>query len=100
MAILSRSGDGDAYYDLGLRADSATRRFTAYVAFPDDAADATTSVIAAVDLVERNRASVEEIDVDAVSKRHACEIALAALRRDYDPGGTIVSVEERHGTYV
>jgi hypothetical protein len=39
--------------------------------------------------------STEEIDVIAATRGHAEAIALAALKRDYEPGGKIVHIEER-----
>jgi hypothetical protein len=42
----------------------------------------------------------EEIDVLAKSELHAEEIAAAAMRQDYEPGGRIIGIRQRiRGTY-
>jgi len=43
--------------------------------------------------------SIEEIDVDATSKREATEKAVEILKKQYFPGWSIMMVEERFGLY-
>lgn len=40
-------------------------------------------------------AEVEEIDVDAINREHAKQIAESALERDYQPGGKIAEIVHR-----
>lgn len=39
--------------------------------------------------------SIEEIDVDAKNRKHASEVAKAALELDYEPGGRVVKITFR-----
>ena len=59
--------------------------YTAFVKWEDDGDD---------------RMADEEIDVLAKSELHAEEIAAAAMRQDYEPGGRIIGIRQRiRGTY-
>ncbi len=48
----------------------------------------------------RGEEDCEEIDVDAVNERYARECVKAELAQGYEPGGTIVQVEQRFGLYM
>jgi hypothetical protein len=94
--ILTRETHDGAYADATLRADCPTRRYTAYVVY----ADASIPNGRLLDAVREGDASVEEIDVDAATPRHAREVATAALAADYELGGRIIAVDERIGLYL
>lgn len=85
----------DGVYQWG-EVEPPLRRFTAFVFYPDDPASNALDVdaLGTVDGID------EEIDVNATTEEQARLVALAALVRDYEPGGRIVEIEERHGWYL
>jgi hypothetical protein len=86
--ILGRSESGE-YVDAALNpvATAHVRRYTAYVVYPFDPAALALDLDGLAAVVAAGDASVEEIDVDAATGRHAREIAEKALARDYELGG-------------
>jgi len=86
---LVRDQPSGAYRRAG---DHPERPFTVFVFYPFDPAAAALDV----DGLEAVDGSLEEIDVLARNENDAEAIAREALAQDYQDGGTIVAVEERH----
>lgn len=77
------------------------RHWTAYVAFmygDEDIAEMPVDEIR--NLLASGHGSCEEIDIVAPGENTAYAVAAAALDRDYESGGRIVVVEERHAGII
>jgi len=63
-----------------LQKDRRFKRYTAFVKWEDTG-------------------DVEEIDIDALNPKYAKQVAEIEVKKNYEPGGKIVEVEQRHGLY-